>query len=81
MKQGELQPKDPSSREYNKPADRTPVLNDCNSANNNNNNAGCSVKFDESNSFGPSFNNDGGGWYVYSFPMRSILDPYSVWYR
>ncbi|KAF5336230.1 hypothetical protein D9758_014362 [Tetrapyrgos nigripes] len=38
------------------------VLNDCNVATTNN--AGCGVKLPSSQSYGPSFNSNGGGWYA-----------------
>ena len=38
----------------------TPTQQDCDTAVNGN--AGCGVKFATTNSYGPSFNSDGGGW-------------------
>jgi hypothetical protein len=37
------------------------VLNNCDAFVDSN--SGCGVKFSEANSFGPVFNNNGGGWY------------------
>jgi len=38
------------------------VATDCNAADNGN--SGCGVRSSDSNSYGPSFNNNGGGWYA-----------------
>ena len=38
-----------------------------------NGNQGCSVRFPSSNSYGPSFNNVGGGWYVFHTCQSSVL--------
>lgn len=47
---------------------------DCNAAVNSN--TGCGVKFPGSNSFGPSFNNNGGGW----FAMERNNNFIKVWF-
>ncbi|KAF7981763.1 hypothetical protein HWV62_31827 [Athelia sp. TMB] len=44
------------------PASRTTVGTDCNA--NDNGNAGCGVKSVDQASYGPAFNNAGGGWYA-----------------
>ncbi|KAF9035192.1 endo-1,3(4)-beta-glucanase [Panaeolus papilionaceus] len=48
--------------------------NDCNVAVNSN--TGCNVKFPTSNSYGPGFNNNGGGWYAIERTTNHI----SVWF-
>ncbi|KAJ3570796.1 hypothetical protein NP233_g4172 [Leucocoprinus birnbaumii] len=64
----------------------TPTLLDCNA--NVNGNAGCGVKFPTANSYGPAFNNNGGGWYaverapagikVWFWPRHSTTVPAGV---
>ncbi|KAF8556871.1 2 beta-glucanase [Imleria badia] len=41
-----------------------------------NNNMGCGVRSDDSNSFGPSFNDNGGGWYAIERTNNYI----SIWF-
>ncbi|PPR05555.1 hypothetical protein CVT24_003294 [Panaeolus cyanescens] len=48
--------------------------NDCDVAVNGN--TGCTVKFPTSNSYGPNFNSNGGGWYA----MERTPDHISVWF-
>jgi len=50
------------------------VLNDCNTAVNSN--AGCGVKFVDTTSYGPTFNQYGGGWYALEMTDSAI----KVWF-
>ncbi|KAF9528601.1 glycoside hydrolase family 16 protein [Crepidotus variabilis] len=52
----------------------SPTQLDCNAAVNGN--SGCGVKFRNSNSYGPSFNSNGGGWYALERTSSSI----KVWF-
>ncbi|KAF8319716.1 hypothetical protein DL93DRAFT_110943 [Clavulina sp. PMI_390] len=52
----------------------TLVSTDCNTADNGN--QGCQVKSTNSNSYGPSFNNNGGGWYA----MERTSTYIKVWF-
>lgn len=56
------------------PASSTVSGTDCNTAANGN--AGCGVKFPDTNSYGPSFNSNGGGWYA----MERTSTYISVWF-
>ncbi|KJA15430.1 glycoside hydrolase family 16 protein [Hypholoma sublateritium FD-334 SS-4] len=52
----------------------TPTQSDCDTAVNGN--AGCGVKFATTNSYGPSFNSAGGGW----FAIERTNDYINVWF-
>jgi len=52
----------------------TTVGTDCNTADNGN--AGCGVQTPGSNTYGPSFNNNGGGWYA----MERTTATINVWF-
>ncbi|TFY81316.1 hypothetical protein EWM64_g2693 [Hericium alpestre] len=51
-----------------------PGQNDCNVATNGN--AGCGVQVTDANSYGPGFNNNGGGWYA----VERTNDFIKVWF-
>ncbi|TFK51707.1 endo-beta-glucanase [Heliocybe sulcata] len=53
---------------------RTSTGNDCSTADTNN--AGCGVRSNDGSSYGPAFNNDGGGWYAIERTSSSI----TVWF-
>ncbi|KAG6826862.1 hypothetical protein H0H92_014120 [Tricholoma furcatifolium] len=52
----------------------TPVQNNCYAKANNN--AGCGVKFSDAQSYGPTFNENGGGW----FAMERTTTYIKVWF-
>lgn len=53
---------------------RNAVTTDCNA--NDNGNAGCGVTSKDANSYGPNFNNNGGGWYA----MERTSTYINVWF-